>query len=90
MVDEPEFPKHPPRNVDTNKWCEYHHTVGHDTDDCFTLKKEIEKLIKAEHLRQYVQRNDVNTILLLKHEERSVYRGREWTVNLEKRNRCNE
>lgn len=58
MVHESELPKRLPRGVDTNKWCKYHRTVGHDTDDCFTLKREIEKLIKAGHLQRYVQIND--------------------------------
>lgn len=58
MVDEPKLPKRPPRNVDTSKWCEYRRTVGHDTDDCYTLKREMDKLIKVGHLRRYVQKND--------------------------------
>ncbi|XP_057425720.1 uncharacterized protein LOC130719093 [Lotus japonicus] len=44
----PRQPKQPTgNNVDKRKWCEYHRISGHDTDDCFTLRKEIEKLIKA-------------------------------------------
>ncbi|XP_057432102.1 uncharacterized protein LOC130724850 [Lotus japonicus] len=42
----PKQPKRPPSNVDRNKWCEYHRIARHNTDDCFTLKKEIEALIK--------------------------------------------
>ncbi|XP_057453322.1 uncharacterized protein LOC130745159 [Lotus japonicus] len=29
------------------KWCEYHRSAGHDTSDCFTLKGEIGRLIRA-------------------------------------------
>ncbi|XP_057432518.1 uncharacterized protein LOC130725292 [Lotus japonicus] len=29
------------------KWCEYHRSAGHDTGDCFTLKGEIGRLIRA-------------------------------------------
>ncbi|XP_057436947.1 uncharacterized protein LOC130729275 [Lotus japonicus] len=29
------------------KWCEYHRSAGHDTSDCFTLKGEVGKLIRA-------------------------------------------
>lgn len=58
MVGDPELPKRPPRDVDRNKWCEYHRTVGHDTDDYNNLKLEIEKLIRVGHLRHFVQRSD--------------------------------
>ncbi|XP_057448666.1 uncharacterized protein LOC130740169 [Lotus japonicus] len=38
----------PPRvAVDKRKWCEYYRSAGHDTGDCFTLKNEIERLIRA-------------------------------------------
>lgn len=47
-----------PRDVDTNKWCEYHCAVEHNTDDLYTLKREIEKLIRAGHLKRFVQRNE--------------------------------
>ncbi|XP_057423552.1 uncharacterized protein LOC130717361 [Lotus japonicus] len=48
----PKQPKRPSGNVDRSKWCEYHRIAGHNTDDCFTLKKEIEALIKAGYMRQ--------------------------------------
>ncbi|XP_057432253.1 uncharacterized protein LOC130725007 [Lotus japonicus] len=51
-------PKRPQGNVDKTKWCEYHRIVGHNTDDCFTLKKEIEALIKAGHMKQLERRKD--------------------------------
>lgn len=54
MVGEPEQVARPPRSrIDTTKWCEYHRLVGQDTDDCYTLKREIKKLIKAGRLKQY-------------------------------------
>lgn len=53
-----EMPKRPPRNVNMNKWCEYHRAVVHDTNDCYTLKHEIEKQIKTGHLGRFVKRND--------------------------------
>ncbi|XP_038713428.1 uncharacterized protein LOC120007299 [Tripterygium wilfordii] len=36
---------------DTSKWCEFHNNYGHTTDDCFTLKKEVIRLLKKGHLR---------------------------------------
>ncbi|XP_057450088.1 uncharacterized protein LOC130741257 [Lotus japonicus] len=48
-VEEGEMETDPPRvATDKTKWCEYHRSAGHDTGDCFTLKNEIERLIRAE------------------------------------------
>ncbi|XP_057425922.1 uncharacterized protein LOC130719317 [Lotus japonicus] len=56
-VEEGEREADPPRpKSDKTKWCEYHRSAGHDTGDCFTLKNEIEKLIRAGR----VQLNDRN------------------------------
>ncbi|XP_057452261.1 uncharacterized protein LOC130744083 [Lotus japonicus] len=54
----PKQPKRPLGNVDRNKWCEYHRIAGHNTDDYFTLKKEIEALIKAGYMRQLEGRKE--------------------------------
>ncbi|XP_057455923.1 uncharacterized protein LOC130747102 [Lotus japonicus] len=37
----------PRATLDKTKWCGYHRSAGHDTGDCFTLKNEIERLIRA-------------------------------------------
>lgn len=58
MVGDPEMQKRSPRNVDMYRWCEDHRTVGHDTNEWYTLKREIKKLIKVRHLGRFVQRND--------------------------------
>lgn len=58
MIDESEAPRHQPRNADPSKWCEYHRSTGHDTNSCWTLKREIDNLIKAGHYRRYDQRDD--------------------------------
>lgn len=58
MIRDSEMPKRVPRNVHMNKWCEYHRAVGHDTNDCYTLKRELERLIKAGYLGRFVKRND--------------------------------
>ncbi|XP_057447624.1 uncharacterized protein LOC130739366 [Lotus japonicus] len=47
-VEEGEREFNPPRAaIDKTKWCEYHRSAGHGTIDCFTLKNEIERLIRA-------------------------------------------
>ncbi|XP_057443215.1 uncharacterized protein LOC130735133 [Lotus japonicus] len=54
VVQYPRPPRRPPANVDTTKWCEFHKAMGHNTDNCRTLRKEIERLIKAGHLSNFV------------------------------------
>ncbi|XP_017409425.2 uncharacterized protein LOC108322001 [Vigna angularis] len=44
-----------PRNADERKSCRYHQNYGHTTEDCITLKNEIENLIRAGHLRRFIK-----------------------------------
>ncbi|XP_017413243.1 uncharacterized protein LOC108324826 [Vigna angularis] len=44
-----------PRNADERKSCRYHQNHGHITEDCITLKNEIENLIRAGHLRRFIK-----------------------------------
>ena len=46
--------KSDPARRDDTKYCEFHKDHGHQTDDCFQLKKEIEYLIRRGHLSRYV------------------------------------
>ncbi|XP_035833022.1 uncharacterized protein LOC110876791 [Helianthus annuus] len=42
-------------NKDTSKYCEYHKGRGHDTNDCYQLKKQIEYFVKAGKLAHLVR-----------------------------------
>ena len=55
-LPEPRKMKTPDRRRDNSKFCRYHKDHGHETDDCWKLKEEIEKLIQRGLLRQYVDR----------------------------------
>ncbi|KAG8633903.1 hypothetical protein MANES_18G146801v8 [Manihot esculenta] len=41
---------------DPDKYCQYHRTHGHDTNNCFQLITEIERPIKRGHLRNFVKK----------------------------------
>ncbi|GJV51788.1 hypothetical protein Tco_1447529 [Tanacetum coccineum] len=38
-----------------NKFCEFHREVGHNTDECMHLKRQIEELIKAGKLSHVIK-----------------------------------
>jgi len=40
---------------DSGAWCKYHMIRGHSTDNCYQLKKEIEKLIQEGKIQGYVK-----------------------------------
>ncbi|XP_022853740.1 uncharacterized protein LOC111375169 [Olea europaea var. sylvestris] len=55
----------PSETRDKNKYCYYHRDQGYTTEDCITLQREIEVLIKRGFLKEYMRhdkrhRNDRN------------------------------
>ncbi|MCH81550.1 hypothetical protein A2U01_0002340 [Trifolium medium] len=54
----------PPRETrensrtDTSKFCRYHKSAGHDTEDCIQLKDAIEDLIKLGKLSRYTKEDN--------------------------------
>ncbi|VFQ78673.1 unnamed protein product [Cuscuta campestris] len=53
---DPRFP--PICTVGEGPYCRFHKAAGHDTDACKVLKREIENLIQAGYLRQFVKRKN--------------------------------
>ncbi|GFS38388.1 hypothetical protein Acr_00g0057190 [Actinidia rufa] len=43
-----------PQKRNRNKYCKFHRDHGHNTEDCFQLKEQIDDLIKRGYLRKYV------------------------------------
>ncbi|XP_071927065.1 uncharacterized protein [Coffea arabica] len=59
-----------PRNKrNQDRYCAFHRDVGHDTERCWTLRKEIEDLIRRGFLGQFVRQGRPGQ------ESESTYRG---------------
>ncbi|XP_071928199.1 uncharacterized protein [Coffea arabica] len=43
--------------MNSNLYCAYHRDVGHETEDCNDLKREIENLIRQGYLKQFVRKD---------------------------------
>ena len=54
------FPKQLPTrsNTDKTKYCRFHKSHGHNTDDCIHLKDAIEILIRDGHLKQFTKNKE--------------------------------
>nr|GEU38463.1 reverse transcriptase domain-containing protein [Tanacetum cinerariifolium] len=59
-LDKGKFKTPPPLTMhvekrNSNKFCEFHEEVGHNTDECMHLKRQIEELIKAGKLSHLIK-----------------------------------
>ncbi|GJR24187.1 hypothetical protein Tco_0972714 [Tanacetum coccineum] len=45
----------PAEKRDSNKYCEFHSDTGHSTDECMQLRKQIDEIIKARKLSQFIR-----------------------------------
>ncbi|GJX54901.1 reverse transcriptase domain-containing protein [Tanacetum coccineum] len=45
----------PVEKRDPNKYCEFHSDTGHSTDECMQLRKQIDEMIKAGKLSQFIK-----------------------------------
>lgn len=50
----PEKMKGDPNKRNRNKYCRFHRDHGHDTDECFDLKQQIENLIRQGKLKNFL------------------------------------
>ena len=67
----PEKIKGDPNKRNRNKYCRFHKDYGHDTDECFDLKQQIENLIRQGKLRNFLGRDHKDEKLKGKIEESS-------------------
>ncbi|GMH09059.1 hypothetical protein Nepgr_010899 [Nepenthes gracilis] len=54
---------------DQSKFCHYHRSPGHGTEECWTLQREIEMLIRKGHLKKFLKKPEDNSGERLKEEE---------------------
>ncbi|GKF61326.1 hypothetical protein Tco_0181380, partial [Tanacetum coccineum] len=45
----------PVEKRDPNKYCEFHLDTGHNTNECMQLRKQIDEMIKAGKLSQFIK-----------------------------------
>ena len=65
----PEKMKGDPNKCNRNKYCRFHRDYGHDTDECFDLKQQVENLIRQGKLKSFLGRDHKDEKLKGKLEE---------------------
>ena len=46
---------------DVKKKCAFHKDIGHSTERCMVLKDEIERLIRAGHFKEFLDKPQAST-----------------------------
>ena len=70
-LKQPEKTKGDPNKCNRNKYCHFHRDHGHDTDECFDLKQQVENLIRQGKLKSFLGRDYKDEKLKGKAEESS-------------------
>ncbi|GJZ92183.1 hypothetical protein Tco_0664248, partial [Tanacetum coccineum] len=52
----------PVEKRNTNKFCEFHGDVGHNTDECNHLRRQIEDMLKAGKLSHIINELKQNSV----------------------------
>ena len=60
-----------PNKRNRNKYCHFYRDHGHDIDECFDLKQQIENLIRQGKLRNFLGRDHKDKKMKAKLEEPS-------------------
>ncbi|XP_073153397.1 uncharacterized protein [Henckelia pumila] len=57
LLQPPRPMKDNPKRQKSDKYCHFHKDKGHSTEDCYSLRTEIEKLIKRGYLKDFVSKS---------------------------------
>ncbi|KAL0448336.1 UNVERIFIED_CONTAM: hypothetical protein Slati_1390000 [Sesamum latifolium] len=83
MVEKERLLQWPKKTRDTpakrfsNKYCRFHKDKGHDTEECYQLKDDIDRLIQQGYFKDIVVRERKEEIDQNREEKRSRSRSRE-------------
>ncbi|KAL0374128.1 UNVERIFIED_CONTAM: hypothetical protein Sradi_3328500 [Sesamum radiatum] len=59
LLQWPQHTRFTPAKKYSNKYCRFHREKGHDTEECFQLKDEIERLVRQGYFKEYkIERGD--------------------------------
>ncbi|KAL0433349.1 UNVERIFIED_CONTAM: hypothetical protein Slati_2669200 [Sesamum latifolium] len=59
LLQWPQHTRFTPAKKYSNKYCKFHKEKGHDTEDCYQLKDEIERLVRQGYFKEYkLERGD--------------------------------
>ncbi|KAL0410964.1 UNVERIFIED_CONTAM: hypothetical protein Slati_3686100 [Sesamum latifolium] len=53
LLQWPQHTRFTPAKKYSSKYCKFHREKGHDTEDCFQLKDEIQKLVRQGYFKEY-------------------------------------
>ncbi|XP_073152949.1 uncharacterized protein [Henckelia pumila] len=57
LLQPPRPMKDNPKRLKSDKYCHFHKDKGHSTEDCYSLRTKIEKLIKRGYLKDFVSKS---------------------------------
>ncbi|KAL0313506.1 UNVERIFIED_CONTAM: hypothetical protein Sradi_5749900 [Sesamum radiatum] len=54
LLQWPQHTRFTPAKRFSNKYCRFHKEKGHDTEDCYQLKDEIERLVRQGYFKEFI------------------------------------
>ncbi|KAL2236301.1 UNVERIFIED_CONTAM: hypothetical protein Sindi_0821800 [Sesamum indicum] len=77
MLKWPRHTRFTPAKKFSSKYCKFHHERGHDTDECYQLKDEIERLIRQRYFKELVLKCRADETIVRRSRSRSHERAQD-------------